>query len=207
MTFRGPSARISQTRSPDWKKATCCRCRSRVRCRALGLEPMSCACASVPAPSGRLRSTEQGKRGPVACVQEDDRDDVASQHRDCAGAIEGGQAMKSTSGSELAKRLGISPARGMEAVMKAQLITAVLKGVEAQRLTHAEVAKRSGLPRKRSHRNPLGKSSKGDDRSRAQASVRGSRLGCRDPGQATARCLRLTHAVPQETIASGKQGT
>ena len=55
--------------------------------------------------------------------------------------------MKSTSGSELAKRLGVSPARGMEAVMKAQLITAVLKGVEAQCLTHAEVAKRSGLPR------------------------------------------------------------
>ena len=43
--------------------------------------------------------------------------------------------------------LGVSPARGTEAVMKAQLITAVLKGVEAQRLTHAEVAKRSGLPR------------------------------------------------------------
>jgi phage-related protein/predicted XRE-type DNA-binding protein len=56
-------------------------------------------------------------------------------------------AMKSTSGSELAKRLGVSPARGMEAVMKAQLITAVLKGVESQHLTHAEVAKRAGLPR------------------------------------------------------------
>jgi predicted XRE-type DNA-binding protein len=55
--------------------------------------------------------------------------------------------MKTTSGAELAKRLGISPARGMEASMKAQLITAVLKGVEAQHLTHAEVAKRSGLPR------------------------------------------------------------
>jgi len=55
--------------------------------------------------------------------------------------------MKSSSGSELAKRLGISPARGMDAVMKAQLITAVLKGIAAQHLTHAEVAKRSGLPR------------------------------------------------------------
>jgi predicted XRE-type DNA-binding protein len=55
--------------------------------------------------------------------------------------------MKATSGSELAKKLGISPARGMEAIMKAQLISAVLKAVEAGDLTHAEVAKRSGLPR------------------------------------------------------------
>jgi len=55
--------------------------------------------------------------------------------------------MKATSGAELAKRLRISPARGMEAVMKAQLITAILKAVEANELTHAEVAKRSGLPR------------------------------------------------------------
>lgn len=55
--------------------------------------------------------------------------------------------MKTTSGSELAKRLGISPARGMEAVMKAQLISAVLKAVEARELTHAEIARRSGLPR------------------------------------------------------------
>jgi predicted XRE-type DNA-binding protein len=55
--------------------------------------------------------------------------------------------MKSTSGGELAHRLGISPARGMEAVMKARLVTAGLKTVEAQNLTHAQVAKRSGLPR------------------------------------------------------------
>jgi predicted XRE-type DNA-binding protein len=55
--------------------------------------------------------------------------------------------MKATSGAELAKKLGISPARGMEAVIKAQLITAVIKTTEAKGLTHAEVAKRSGLPR------------------------------------------------------------
>ena len=35
----------------------------------------------------------------------------------------------------------------MEAVMKAQLISAVLDAAETQGLTHAEVAKRSGLPR------------------------------------------------------------
>jgi predicted XRE-type DNA-binding protein len=55
--------------------------------------------------------------------------------------------MKKTSGREMAKLLGISPARGMEAVIKAQLITAVLDAVKKQKLTHAELAKRSGLPR------------------------------------------------------------
>ena len=55
--------------------------------------------------------------------------------------------MKATSGVELAKKLGIPPARGMEAVIKAQLITAVIKTTEATGLTHAEIARRSGLPR------------------------------------------------------------
>jgi predicted XRE-type DNA-binding protein len=55
--------------------------------------------------------------------------------------------MKATSGRELATKLGISAARGMEAVIKAQLTSAVLDAVEKQGLTHAEIAKRSGLPR------------------------------------------------------------
>ncbi len=55
--------------------------------------------------------------------------------------------MKKSSGSELAKKLGISPARGMEAIIKAQLISAVLKSAARAKLTHAELAKRSGLPR------------------------------------------------------------
>ena len=55
--------------------------------------------------------------------------------------------MKKASEKDLAKKLGISAARGMEAVMKAQLITAVLKAAEKQALTHAELARRSGLPR------------------------------------------------------------
>jgi len=55
--------------------------------------------------------------------------------------------VKATSGRELATKLGISAARGMEAVIKAQLISAVLEAVENQELTHAEIAKRSGLPR------------------------------------------------------------
>jgi predicted XRE-type DNA-binding protein len=55
--------------------------------------------------------------------------------------------MKTSSGAGLAKQLGISPARGLEAVIKAQLITAVLKAAAKSGLTHAELAKRSGLPR------------------------------------------------------------
>ncbi len=54
---------------------------------------------------------------------------------------------RKSSASELAKLVGVSPARGMEAVIKAQLITAVLKASKSQDLTHAELAKRSGLPR------------------------------------------------------------
>jgi predicted XRE-type DNA-binding protein len=54
---------------------------------------------------------------------------------------------KKTSGTQIAKMLGLGPARGMEAVIKAQLISAVLKAVEKQGLTHQELAKRSGLPR------------------------------------------------------------
>lgn len=55
--------------------------------------------------------------------------------------------MKKTSGAVLARQLRISPARGLEAVIKAQLITAVLEAAEKGGLTHAELAKRSGLPR------------------------------------------------------------
>lgn len=54
---------------------------------------------------------------------------------------------KKTSGSQLSKMLGISPARGMEAVIKAQLISAVLKAAEEKGLTHLALSKRSGLPR------------------------------------------------------------
>ncbi len=54
---------------------------------------------------------------------------------------------KKTSGTQLVKILGVSPACGMEAVIKAQLISAVLKAVEKRNLTHQELAKRSGLPR------------------------------------------------------------
>lgn len=55
--------------------------------------------------------------------------------------------MKRTSAQELSKKLKISPARGMEAVIKAQLIGAIIKSITKERVTHAELAKRSGLSR------------------------------------------------------------
>lgn len=54
---------------------------------------------------------------------------------------------RSNKGIELAKKLGISPHRGIEAVIKAQLIAAIIKEVEAKEITHGELAKRSKLPR------------------------------------------------------------
>jgi predicted XRE-type DNA-binding protein len=54
---------------------------------------------------------------------------------------------KVTSAAVLAKRLGISKGRGLEAVMKARLISAILREVERRQLTHDQLAQRSGLPR------------------------------------------------------------
>ncbi len=48
---------------------------------------------------------------------------------------------------EIAKLVGISPARGMEAIIKAQLITAVLQAIQVKKMTHQELAKRAKLPR------------------------------------------------------------
>jgi predicted XRE-type DNA-binding protein len=54
---------------------------------------------------------------------------------------------KKTSAERLSGLLGIPSSRGMESVMKAQLISAILKIAEKDGLTHVELAKRSGLPR------------------------------------------------------------
>lgn len=54
---------------------------------------------------------------------------------------------KKTSGQKLAELLNISPSRGMEAVIKAQLINGILEALKKEELTHQELAKRSGLPR------------------------------------------------------------
>ena len=52
-----------------------------------------------------------------------------------------------TSARDLAKKLGVSRVRGLQAVMKADLLDAVLKTIAKKGLTHAEVARVSGLPR------------------------------------------------------------
>jgi len=54
---------------------------------------------------------------------------------------------KRTSAGRLAKLLGIPKSRGLEAVLKAQLIAAVIREVDRRGLTHTELATRSGLPR------------------------------------------------------------
>ncbi len=54
---------------------------------------------------------------------------------------------KRTSADRLAKLLRIPKSRGLEAVMKAQLIGAIVREVGRRGLTHAELATRSGLPR------------------------------------------------------------
>jgi predicted XRE-type DNA-binding protein len=52
-----------------------------------------------------------------------------------------------TNANVFAKKLGISKARSLEAVIKADLIDAVLRAIERSGLTHAELAMRAGLPR------------------------------------------------------------
>ena len=54
---------------------------------------------------------------------------------------------RGSSAAQLAQQLGLSKSRGIEAIIKAQLIAAVLREVTRQQLTHAELAERTGLPR------------------------------------------------------------
>jgi len=54
---------------------------------------------------------------------------------------------KTTPGARLARDLEIPRARGLEAVLKAKLIGAILEEVKRRDLTHAHLAERSGLPR------------------------------------------------------------
>ena len=55
--------------------------------------------------------------------------------------------MKKTNSNELSKKLGISKSRALEATLKADLINAVLKAIEREGYTQAEIAMVSGLPR------------------------------------------------------------
>lgn len=55
--------------------------------------------------------------------------------------------MKKTTSAELAKKFKLSKARSLEAVIKADLISAILDSAKEQELTHAEMANLSGLSR------------------------------------------------------------
>ena len=52
-----------------------------------------------------------------------------------------------TSPTRLAKQLGLPKSRGIEAVLKAQLIAAIVREVGLRGYTHTELASRSGLSR------------------------------------------------------------
>jgi predicted XRE-type DNA-binding protein len=54
---------------------------------------------------------------------------------------------KNASAKRLAKLLAIPKSRGIEAVVKARLIAAVLREAARRNLTHANLAQRSGLCR------------------------------------------------------------
>lgn len=55
--------------------------------------------------------------------------------------------IKKTSADRLAKLLGIPKSRGLEAMLKAQLIAAILREVDCRGLTHVDLSARSGLRR------------------------------------------------------------
>ena len=52
-----------------------------------------------------------------------------------------------TSAASLAKPLAIPKSRALEAMLKAQLIAAVVREIGRRGITHTELATRSGLPR------------------------------------------------------------
>ncbi|MBI4665876.1 MAG: XRE family transcriptional regulator [Nitrospinae bacterium] len=55
--------------------------------------------------------------------------------------------MKRTTAGELSEMFGIRNSRALEAILKADIIKAVLKEMERKGITHAGLAKRSGLAR------------------------------------------------------------
>lgn len=54
---------------------------------------------------------------------------------------------KKSDGHQIAAMLKISPARGMEAMIKAQLIAGIIQVLGKNKMTHQEIAERSGIPR------------------------------------------------------------
>lgn len=54
---------------------------------------------------------------------------------------------KKSTASDLSKILKISRVRSAEAIIKTQLISAVLDHMQKEDITHSEIANKSGLPR------------------------------------------------------------
>lgn len=54
---------------------------------------------------------------------------------------------KTTSAAELAKMFGTSHARAMEAIFKAQMKSAIIEVIKKEKITHAEIAAKTGIPR------------------------------------------------------------
>ena|ERR1700674_1191748 len=80
-------------------------------------------------------------------VQKEDSKDIAPQHRGGSRKNKVDVMRRHSKGVELARKLGLSESRGIEAVLKAELIAAVAREAKVQKLTHAELARRSKLPR------------------------------------------------------------
>ncbi len=55
--------------------------------------------------------------------------------------------MKKTSAKSLSKKLGISESRAVESILKAKLISAIIKTLDFEDISHADLSKRSGVPR------------------------------------------------------------
>lgn len=55
--------------------------------------------------------------------------------------------MKPSSSRKLAEMLNIHPARSLEALFKAQLISAIIAASKKKGISHAELARRSAVPR------------------------------------------------------------
>jgi predicted XRE-type DNA-binding protein len=81
------------------------------------------------------------------CLSEEDSKDATAKYRCRKRSFKESSKVKHSSPSEISKRLKISKSRGLEAVLKADFISAILAAASAQKVTHTELAKRSGLPR------------------------------------------------------------
>jgi plasmid maintenance system antidote protein VapI len=79
--------------------------------------------------------------------QEDHHNDAGQKRGASDQAPQGDSTVKHATPAQLAKQLGIPKRRALEAVLKARLITAIVREVERLGITHEKLAVRSGLAR------------------------------------------------------------